>query len=217
MRLVGIMGGTFDPIHFGHLRMAQELADTLNLSEIRFIPAATPPHKTQPSISAQHRLEMVRLAIADNPRFALDSRELQRAQYDSSLPSYTIDTLISLHGELGEETAIHLLMGSDAFLGLPTWHRWQELLGYCHIIVAHRPGFTVTENMPKPLKTFWDDSATTLIADLSRKNAGYILMQPITPLDISATRIREDLKKNLTPRYLMPERLIEYINKYHLL
>jgi nicotinate-nucleotide adenylyltransferase len=217
MRLVGILGGTFDPIHFGHLRMAQELADALNLDEVRYIPAATPPHRVQPFISAQHRLEMVRLAIADNPIFLLDERELQRAEQDGNIPSYTIDTLISLRKELGEETAIHLLMGSDAFLGLPAWHRWQELLDYCHIIVAHRPGFAVTENMPVSLKAFWDGSATTQIADLSRKNAGHILMQPITPLDISATKIREDMKKNLIPRYLMPQSVIAYINENGLL
>jgi nicotinate-nucleotide adenylyltransferase len=217
MRLVGILGGTFDPIHFGHLRMAQELADALNLAEVRFIPAATPPHRVQPSISAQHRLEMVRLAIANNPKFVLDQRELQRAEQDSNTPSYTIDTLISLREDLGEEIALHLLMGSDAFLGLPVWHRWEELLDYCHIIVAHRPGFAVTENMPALLKTVWDKSATTQITDLSQKNAGNILMQTITPLDISATQIRADIRNSRTPRYLMPGCLIEYIDKNRLL
>lgn len=216
MRLVGILGGTFDPIHFGHLRMAQELADVLKLSEVRFIPAATPPHRDQPSISAQHRLEMVRLAIADNSRFVLDSRELERAKKNSGTPSYSIDTLTSLREELGKEATLLLLMGSDAFLGLPAWHRWQELLDYCHMIVAHRPGFALMENMPKLLKTVWDKSATTQTADLSSKSGGYILLQPITPLDISATRIREDLKNKRTPRYLMPECLIEYIHKNRL-
>ena len=101
MQLIGLLGGTFNPIHFGHLRMAQELADALNFSEVRFIPSANPPHKNQPSVSAQHRAAMVQLAIVDNPLFKLDTRELDR---DGA--SYTIDTLISLREELGENVSI---------------------------------------------------------------------------------------------------------------
>jgi nicotinate-nucleotide adenylyltransferase len=217
MRLVGILGGTFDPVHFGHLRMAQELANALALSEVRFIPTATPPHKQQPAISAMHRAEMVRLAIADNAQFVLDKRELDRAQTEHS-PSYSIDTLISLRNELGAQAAICLLMGHDAFLGLASWHRWQELLDYCHIVVASRPGAPPnTESMPAPLADVWNQSSTTQISDLSDKAAGLILMQAITALDISATSIREDFKNDVSPRYLMPDCLITYINKYQLL
>jgi len=105
-------------------------------------------------------------------------------------------------------------MGSDAFLSLPNWQRWQELLNYCHIVVAHRPNITPDpETMPAQLKTLWGKSVTTRIEDLAKKAAGHILMQHITPLDISATQIREDFKHNLTPRYLMPECVIDYINK----
>lgn len=207
--MIGILGGTFDPIHFGHLRMAQELLEALNLGEVRFIPAATPPLKNQPIASASNRAAMVRLAIAGNSQFNLDERELRR-----SGASYTIDTLLSLREELGTGVSLCLLMGSDAFLGLPNWLRWQELLNYCHIVVAHRPNIAPKpEAMPAPLRILWEKSATTHIEDLTKKTAGYILMQHITPLDISATQIRQDFKHNLTPCYLMPECVINYINK----
>lgn len=206
--MIGLLGGTFDPIHFGHLRMAQELSDALDLSEVRFIPAAIPPLKIQPIASANERAAMLRLAIADNSKFSLDERELER-----SGTSYTIDTLLSLRQELGTDVSLCLLMGSDAFLGLPNWQRWQELLNYCHIVVAHRPNIEPDpEAMPAPLKILWKKSATTHVKDLTSKTAGHILMQHITPLDISATRIREDLSHNLTPRYLMPDCVVDFIN-----
>lgn len=206
--MIGLLGGTFDPIHFGHLRMAQELSDALDLSEVRFIPAAIPPLKIQPIASANERAAMLRLAIADNSKFSLDERELER-----SGTSYTIDTLLSLRQELGTDVSLCLLMGSDAFLGLPNWQRWQELLNYCHIVVAHRPNIEpAPEAMSPQLKALWEKSATTHVKDLTSKTAGHILMQHITPLDISATRIREDLSHNLTPRYLMPDCVVDFIN-----
>ena len=119
---IGVMGGTFDPIHFGHLRMAEELGEALGLAEVRFIPAGQPPHRATPSISAAHRLQMVKLATAGNPRFSVDAREvvLDRA-------SYSVDTLTDLRQELGAKQPICLLMGADAFLGLTGWKNWQAL------------------------------------------------------------------------------------------
>ncbi len=210
--MIGILGGTFDPIHFGHLRMAQELLEALNLSEVRFIPAATPPLKNQPIASANDRVAMLRLAIAGNAQFSLDERELGR-----SGTSYTIDTLLSLRAELGGDVSLCLLMGSDAFLSLPNWQRWQELLNYCHIVVAHRPNIAPSpEAMPDQLKALREKSVTTRIEDLTKKAAGHILMQHITPLDISATKIREDLNLNITPRYLMPDDVIDFIHSHQL-
>jgi len=210
--MIGILGGTFDPIHFGHLRMAQELAESLKLSEVRFIPAATPPLKIQPIASASDRAAMLRLAIADAPKFRLDERELKR-----SGTSYTIDTLLSLREELGADVPLCLLLGADAFLGLPNWQRWQELPSYCHVVVAHRPNITpIPEAMPLSLKTLWEKSATTHVENLSKKAAGHILLQHITPQDISATQIREDFKHGPIPHHLMPECVIEYIGRKNL-
>jgi nicotinate-nucleotide adenylyltransferase len=211
MPLVGLLGGTFNPIHNGHLRMAQELAEALSFDEVRFIPSANPPHKTAPEVSATHRSSMVQLAIADNPLFKLDTRELTRAG-----ASYTIDTLISLQEELGGTTALCLVMGSDAFTHLNTWHRWQALIDYCHIILVQRPNNTSQPKLAEELSVLLHDHYTENINDLSSKSAGCIHMQKITALDISATNIREQLKASHSPRYLMPDNVIEYIKRNQL-
>ena len=206
MRLVGLLGGTFNPIHNGHLRLAQELADALNFSEVRFIPSANPPHKTAPQVSAAHRAEMVKLAISSNPIFKLDARELQRTG-----ASYTIDTLISLQEELGGSVALCLMMGSDAFSKLNTWHRWQALLDYCHIILVQRPASATQPQLSEELSVLLHDHYTENISDLTNENAGYIHMQKITALDITSTNIRAQLESELSPRYLMPDNVITYI------
>jgi len=211
-KLIGILGGTFNPIHYGHLRMAQELADALNLDEVRFIPSANPPHRTKPEVSAQHRAAMVQLAIRDNHLFKLDNRELKRTG-----ASYTIDTLISLRDELGEGNAFCLIMGNDVFVKLNTWHRWQELLDYCHIILIQRPDASPHQpKLPEELTALLHDHYTENAADLAFKNFGYIHMQKITPLDISATKIREMLAINHEPKYLSPDNVLAYIKQYQL-
>ena len=206
MQLIGLLGGTFNPIHNGHLRLAQELADALNFSEVRFIPSANPPHKTAPKISAQHRAAMVQLAITDNPLFKLDTRELDRAG-----ASYTIDTLISLQEELGGSAALCLIMGSDAFAKLNTWHRWQVLIDYCHIILVQRPASATQPKLVEELTVLLHNHYTENISDLTTENTGYIHMQKITALDITSTNIREQLKAGHSPRYLMPDNVIAYI------
>ncbi len=211
-KCIGILGGTFNPIHHGHLRMAQELADALGFDEVRFIPSASPPHRTTPEVSAEHRAAMVQLAIADNPLFKLDMRELARTG-----ASYMIDTLISLREELGEHAALCLIMGSDAFVKLDTWHHWQKLLDYCHIILVQRPN--ISPDLPRlsaKLTSLLHDHYTENVDDLTEKTTGYIHMQKITPLDISATRIRESLKACHSVRYLMPESVITYIATHKL-
>lgn len=209
MNPIGIFGGTFDPIHFGHLRLAQELAAGLGLARIRFIPAGHPPHRSEPRVSSRDRLEMVRLAIAGNPLFVLDEREIQKPG-----PCYTVDTLTELRRELGANQPLCLLMGADAFLGLTTWHRWRELFDLAHIAVAHRPGFpqvTWADAMPEvlrqELKRRLRDDARLLGADA----AGSVFAHTITPLDISATHIRNGLASGQSPRYLLPDAVLDYI------
>ncbi len=205
MKLVGILGGTFNPIHYGHLRMAQELADALKLSEVRFIPSANPPHKDDVMVSAEHRAKMVDLAIADNPLFTLDECELKREG-----TSYTIDTLIELHESLSGETALCLMMGTDAFVRLNTWHRWQSILDYAHIILVQRPGMQPQEKLPSELETLLRDHYTELHDDLVHENAGFITMQQISAQDISSTRVRELLGNGESVKYLVPDGVIEY-------
>ena len=133
-RRIGLLGGTFNPVHIGHLRSAVEVADALQLDALRLIPSARPPHRSAPEVSAQDRLAMVRLAVADAGVLQVDDRELQRDK-----PSYSIDTLESLRSELAADDQLFLLLGWDAFCGLPSWQRWDELLQHCHILVLQRP------------------------------------------------------------------------------
>src|SRR5204863_186003 len=131
---IGIFGGTFDPIHYGHLRTAFELWQTLKLAEVRFMPSGNPPHRVRTLADAALRVQMVRVAVADQPAFIVDDREVRRAG-----ASYTFDTLTELRRE-NPERSLCLLLGMDAFLGLPSWHRWRELFELAHVVVAHRPG-----------------------------------------------------------------------------
>ncbi len=211
-KLIGLLGGTFNPIHFGHLRMAQELADVYSFDEVRFIPSANPPHRSAPDVSAEHRARMVQLAISDNTLFKLDTRELGRPG-----ASYTVDTLISLQDEFGNNVAFCLMMGSDAFVKLDTWHQWQKLLDYCHIILVQRPN--ITPEQPKlsaELTALLHDHYTENVDDLSEKSAGYIHMQQITALDISATKIRQMLAIGSDARYLLPDSVLTYIKQHRL-
>jgi nicotinate-nucleotide adenylyltransferase len=210
LKPIGILGGTFDPIHHGHLHLAQELAQSLMLREVRFIPLGAPPHRNRPHASATHRLHMVRLAIRKNPLFALDEREIFRRG-----PCYTVDTLAGLRAEVGAPQPLCLLMGSDVFASLDRWKRWQELFGLAHIVVGQRPAPNA-QHLPralqKELKRRWVKKSEWLHTE----PAGCIYLQPIIQLDISASRIREDLNARRLPRYLLPQEVLNYINKKRL-
>src|SRR3569833_2622728 len=134
--MIGLLGGTFDPIHFGHLRPAMDLLDELGLDHVRLIPCGVPPHRAAPRAHAEHRLTMLRLAVSGEPRLRVDERELRRPG-----PSYMVDTVLSLREELGD-TPLALIIGMDALNGLATWRRWRELVALCHLIVMERPGGT---------------------------------------------------------------------------
>lgn len=210
---VGIFGGTFDPIHFGHLRLAEEMAESLMLAHVRFIPTGWPPHRNLPQTSAEHRLAMVHLAIDDNPHFLVDTREMRQHS-----PTYTVDTLQALRLELGAEQPICLLMGADAFLGLPYWHRWPELFDLAHIAVAHRPGFPYSawqDSMPPELRQALD-SRNDEAASLRFAAVGKIVTLAVTALDISATHIRDTLQAGRNPRYLLPDTVLDYIHTHQL-
>jgi nicotinate-nucleotide adenylyltransferase len=210
----GIIGGTFDPIHYGHLRLAEELGETLRLGEVRLIPSGTPPHRSAPHAGAAHRLAMARLAAAGNTRFAVDEREVRRAG-----PGYTYDTLTELRAECGESATLVLLLGADAFLEFATWHRWRELFGLAHIAVAHRPGFPVErwgERMPQPLAREYSARLMQQPLATHLQPAGGIVIVPFTALDISATGIRDRLRAGASPRYLLPDSVIDYIRQHRL-
>lgn len=210
MQPIAILGGTFDPIHYGHLRMAQELGAALGVAHVRFIPAGNPAHREEPHANALLRQTMVGLAIEGNPLFRLDPREITR-----DAPSYTVDTLTDLRTELGIEQPLCLLMGADAFLGLPTWRRWRELFTLAHIVVAHRPGFSAETwrgAMDYELLLEWQQRQTAEVNDLHAEPGGKILAHAMTALDISASDIRSQLESGISPRYLLPDPVLDYIH-----
>ena len=208
---IGVFGGTFDPIHFGHLRLAEEMADALDLDRVLFIPAGQPPHRDTPRTAASHRLEMVRRAIAGNPRFVADVREVRRPD-----PSYTVDTLIALRAEVGKAQPLWLLLGADAFLGLPGWHDWRRLFDLANIAVAARPGARLlhADAIMEPLKS---EVVRRQVSDASpTQPAGAVLLRATPPLDISATAIRDTLARRGSARYLLPDAVLDYIHEHRL-
>jgi len=211
---IGILGGTFDPIHYGHLRLAEELAGTLKLDQVCFVPSGTPPHRTAPDVPAAHRLAMVELATAGNPRFSVDGRELRRTG-----PGYTFDTLAELRAEAGETRPLALLVGADAFLEFATWHRWHEIFALAHIAVAHRPGYPVerwAERMPQPLAREYSARLMQQPLATHLAPAGGIVVVPFTALEISATAVRDMLHAGASPRYLLPNEILTYIQTHRL-
>ncbi len=211
MASIGLLGGTFDPIHFGHLRMAQELIEALNLDTVKFIPAATPPHKARPAVAPAHRSAMLQLAIANNTGFEFDGRELLRDG-----PSYSIDTLRSLRSELNAHDSLVLFIGSDAFSQFNTWHHWQDIISLCHIALVQRPGQAKPDGLNEELLSFLHDHYTENSLDLVREPTGLITMPAITPLAISSTAIRAQLKNQQAARYLTPDCVLDYIAQHRL-
>jgi nicotinate-nucleotide adenylyltransferase len=209
---VGVFGGTFDPIHYAHLRLAEELAERLELAEVRFVPARIPPHRATPNVTPAHRLAMVRLGVQDNPRFHVDDRECRREG-----PSYTVDTLIELRAELGDARPLMLLMGEDSYLSLTTWSRWERLYDLAHIVVAGRPGFDLDlARMSAPLAAQTAPRLTAHPAELAASGHGRVYAADTTPLPISATDIRRHLESGHSARYLLPDGVLDYIRSHQL-
>lgn len=209
-RPIGILGGTFDPIHNGHLRLAQEALEQCHLANVRFIPSGTPPHRSPPTASAQHRVNMVRLALHGNAAFVLDEREAARND-----PCYSVDTLSTLRTELGLQQSICLLLGGDAFLQLHTWHEWKRLFELAHIVVVQRAGMPLGNAMAKADATLRDEYHARLAPAprvLHESAAGSVLVVDMPALEISATDIRKRCTEGRSIRYLMPETVTHYIH-----
>lgn len=205
---IGIFGGTFDPVHIGHLRSALEVAEFMALDELRLIPSARPPHREAPQVSARDRLAMVELAVAGLPPLRVDDRELKRDK-----PSYSIDTLESLRSELAAADQLFLIIGWDAFCGLPSWHRWNELLEYCHILVLQRPD--ADSEAPETLRNLL--AARSISDPLSLEGpGGQISFIWQTPLAVSATQIRTLLASGKSVRFLLPDAVLTYIHAHGL-
>ncbi len=194
-RRIGILGGTFDPIHVGHLMTAEAVRDEFSLDKVIFIPAAVPPHKMDQQVTeARHRYLMTVLATTSNPHFDVSSIEMDRPG-----PSYTIDTIYELKRQYGENTDLFFITGADAIADIPTWDRIEELLGLCQFIAATRPGFLPNVDN---IKEYFGELGSTRIHRLE------------TPeLEISSTNIRERLKRGFSIKYIVPPAVEDYIYK----
>jgi nicotinate-nucleotide adenylyltransferase len=209
---LGILGGTFDPVHFGHLRLAEEAREQLGLEAVRWIPAGQPAHRGAPVSAAHHRLAMTRAAIASNPFFQLDAGEV-----NSAMPSYSVPTLSRLRADLGANRPLVLLLGADAFLGLESWHRWRELFDLAHIGVATRPGTVLAPAaLPPALAAELATRQISAASSLRERPAGGVMSFSMAALDISATQVRAHFAAKRSARYLLPDPVLDYIFSNHL-
>ena len=208
---IGILGGTFDPVHHGHLRLAVDVLNACVLEQVSLIPLHTPAHRQKPIASAQQRLQMLRLAIEGVSGLAVDERELERASV-----SFTLDTLCSIREEVGEQP-LCLIMGMDAFQKLNSWYEWKSLSEYAHILVAGRPGVEA-EIENADVRRFYEQHRTEAVSDLHTNKAGQIYNVEISELNVSSTKIRELIMTKQDAHFLLPENVLSYIEKedlYH--
>lgn len=207
-RAIGIFGGTFDPVHFGHLRAAAEAADQLPLGEFRLLPAGTPPHRVLTHASGDHRLAMLKLAIAEYEDLTVDDREVRREGY-----SYMVDTLAEIRGEEGNAPLV-LMLGQDAVNHLDSWHEWRRLFELAHLVVMRRPGARHRYS-----GALFEELQPRLVDDaraLTQSPHGSVLPLEVTQLEISSTEIREHIAAGRSPRFLLPETVIRYIREHGL-
>lgn len=196
-RAIGILGGTFDPVHFGHLRTALEVLAGCRLAAVHLMPCGMPPHRDTPVASTELRLRMLRAAVASEPRLIIDERELRRPG-----PSYMVDSLAQFRDE-DRERPLCLVLGADAFLGLPSWHRWRDILGLAHIVVVQRPGWDLRAagELGELLAARRADDP----AALHHATDGLIRVQAVTALDIASSQIRALVVQGGDPRFLVPD------------
>lgn len=204
--MIGIIGGTFDPIHFGHLRPALEISEQLNMDELRFIPSAKPPHRWQPEASAEHRLAMVRLAVNDIENLLVDDREFYRQG-----SSYTVDTLASIREEIGEKEPLCMLIGMDAFEHFTQWHEWQKILELAHLVISPRPGYLKGESQDWMKNRIVESEKV-----LHESASGMIFYIDVNQFEISATYIRKQLLEGKSSLYTTPLKVSEYIQQHKL-
>jgi len=206
---VALLGGTFDPVHYGHLRLADELQRALDLPDLRLVPSGDPPHRGAPHAAAADRVAMLELARREFPRLAIDAREIARTG-----KSYTVLTLESLRAE-NAARPLAWIVGADALLGLPTWHRWRELFALAHLIVVGRPGVALDTAIPAALLPEWRARLSGDPAVLRTRPAGAIYRHDVTPQPISATAIRAELARGpdgmAAVRGLLPRDVLTYI------
>lgn len=203
--MIGVFGGTFDPIHYGHLRSALEVKELFALDHVRLIPSANPPHRKSPLVSAQMRTEMLHLAVQNHPELVVDNRELKREG-----TSFMVDTLLSLRHDFPEDPLL-LIIGFDAFNQLTSWHQWQKLFDHANIVALTRPGC-----QPGQLPEFFKSKLVSDKQELLNHRDGKLTFTSLTQLDISATKIRHYFANHYSPAFLLPDAVIAYIKQHQL-
>ncbi|MDH5178799.1 MAG: nicotinate-nucleotide adenylyltransferase [Gammaproteobacteria bacterium] len=206
--MIGIFGGTFDPVHFGHLRTALDVAEQAGLEQVRFIPCGTPAHRPAPLAGPEQRAQMLRMAIADQPGFTLDERELYRVG-----PSYMVDTLSSIRQELGAAASMGLILGMDAFNGLHSWHRWERLIELAHLLVMTRPGWDERDINSAPLRAMLQTHKAETALDCHAGPAGNVIFLQVSQLAISSTGLRQLIRAGRDIRYFLPDAVCDYIRR----
>jgi len=214
---IGILGGSFDPVHNGHLHMATTFLKELDLAELRFVPLNNPAHRTAPLASSEQRLEMLKLAVENHALLKVDDCELQRDGV-----SYTINTLKLFRENIGD-TPLCMIIGMENFKTLNSWHQWRSLLDYAHIVIANRPGNDAQKNnnkMDNEMQEFMDSYMTKLVTDLHQQPAGCIIRLDIPMLDISSTQIRINFQSgpmsNFKSESLLPDKVLDFIQTHQL-
>lgn len=203
---LGIFGGTFDPIHHGHIQCAEHIASWLNIEQILLLPCHLPPHKRQVNASAKQRAEMLTIICQQHARFVLDPQELNKAS-----TSYTVETLRAFK-TLYPNSVLHFIIGMDSLLSFTQWHLWQEILQLCHLVVCTRPGYPSKKNQLKALSQYITQDVTTL----SNNQAGCIIISPELSIDISSSAIRKNIHNKRPYQHLVPTEIVQYIEKNNL-
>ncbi|EPF18428.1 Nicotinate-nucleotide adenylyltransferase [Cedecea davisae] len=208
--LLALYGGTFDPIHYGHLKSVEALARQVLLRRVTIMPNNVPPHRPQPEASSEQRKAMIELAIAGNPLFTLDDRELSR-----STPSWTVETLEQLRAEIGHSQPLAFIIGQDSLLSLHRWNRWEELLSLCHLLVTQRPGYPLAMETPEQ-QAWLAQNLTDSVATLHQRPSGNVFLAQTPLYDISATVIRQRLEENQPCDDLLPPEVLAFILQHGL-
>ncbi|MGB1289895.1 MAG: nicotinate-nucleotide adenylyltransferase [Porticoccaceae bacterium] len=206
---VALLGGTFNPIHFGHLNLANCLVDYLHVESVRMIPCAIPPHRETPSVSAEQRLAMLQLAIDDHPLLTSDDLELRK-----STPSYSIETVQQIRQQVGEETPLFFCIGMDSLLTIDSWHQWQKLLDYCHLAICPRPGYKLP--IKGHLAEWIEQNLCDDIDRIKTLSQGCLHLCKIPLKDISSTAIRDSIKCAQSIDHLTPKSVVNFITKHSL-
>lgn len=207
---LAIYGGTFDPVHFGHLRSASEARETLQVQQLKLVPASVPPHHKVPTATPEQRIQMLRLATKDLGYLQIDDREILREG-----KSFTVDTLASIRGEIGPDVPLSLLLGADTYALLHEWRCWESLGDLAHLVIMERPGSQ--DQLPGPEVVSWSDKRW--VSDplyLRRQASGLMCRLRLTQMDISATRIRELVRRGGNIDYLLPNEVINYITEHRI-